>query len=393
MADYSTSVGSADNDVGISDIRSSGAARPLVVIASIASPLLQPQDWIIYKFYLQSLARELLPDERVAKCLRQIIPGKRSADIKLDRPKRAAHYANLITCGRIWQCPVCASKITEKRAQELQTAVARWHEQGGFVALLTFTLRHNIHDDLKTSEQKLKNAFRRFKSGAPFQRMQQRYGWVGSITATEVTHGDNGWHPHLHGLAFFEPLSSDSWAQFKRSAKARWLTVLDAEGAAATWTHGLDIREGDGAVADYVAKFGKLPTGITWTIERELTKAPVKRAHADGMTPFQMLEAYGDGDKRAGQLFQEYVRVFKGRAQLTWSRGLRELLGLGEEAADEALAELLPDELELLISFLPAQWHAILRLPRDIRAELLVIAGRGNLSDLQGFLRFWGISV
>ncbi len=270
-------------------------------------------------------------------------------------------------------------------------AVTKWHAQGGFVALLTFTLRHNIDDRLADLQKALRNAYRRFKSGKGFQTLSGRYNWMGCVTAMEVTYGQNGWHPHLHVLVFFDPLASATWSQFKEVAKARWLTVLEAEGAAATWEHGLDIREADADVHDYLAKFGKLPTGTTWTIERELTKAPAKRAHPDGMTPFQMLERYGDGDERAGRLFQEYVRVFKRHNQLTWSRGFRDELGLGAEAADEDLAVMLPDEMELLASLSRDQWRAILRLSHDIRGELLVIAGRGSLSDLAGFLRFWRV--
>lgn len=369
-----------------------GAQRPLVTIAKIASPPpFSPQDALIHRFYLQSLARELLPTERVSQCLRAIVPGQRTVDVMVDRKTSTAHYKNLITCGRVWQCPVCASKITEKRADELLAAVTKWQAQGGFVALLTFTLRHNKYDRLVDLLKALRKAHSRFKSGAPFQRLRERYNWVGSVSALEVTYGENGWHPHLHELVFFEPLASSTWHEFTPAAKARWLTVLAAEGATATYEHGLDVRDADTDVYDYVAKFGKLPSGTTWTVERELAKAPVKRAHQNGMTPFQMLEAYGDGDQDAGRLFQEYAAVFKGRNQLVWSRGLRALLEMDEEAADEELAELLPDEVELLASLSRDQWRSILRMHRDIRAELLLIAGHGRLDDLEAFLQFYQI--
>ena len=34
--------------------------------------------------------------------------------------------------------------------------------------------------------------------------MVKALGYHGRITATEVTYGDNGWHPHFHILMFFD---------------------------------------------------------------------------------------------------------------------------------------------------------------------------------------------
>ena len=44
------------------------------------------------------------------------------------------------------------------------------------------------------------------------------------------------------------------------------------------------------------------------------------------------------GDTLASELFVEYAKTFKGRRQLVWSRGLKELAGI-KERSDERLAE------------------------------------------------------
>lgn len=373
---------------GLYTLPDDGAKRPLVLTTELASPPpSQPQqphkrlNSTAYKFYLQSLARDLLGG-RVGWCLRRRQAGGRTVDL-VKSAAGGVRYKNLITCGRLWQCPVCAAKITERRADELRQGVTRWHEGGGFVALLTFTLRHNEHDRLTDLEKALRNAYRRFKSGAPFQRLAERFNWRGSVTALEVTYGANGWHPHLHVLAFFEPVAASTWRSFEAAAKTRWLSVLAAEGATATYEHGLDIRDADSEVYEYLSKWGKLPTGTGWTLDREVAKSPVKQGHADGLTPWQLLEAYGAGDERAGRLFQEYNAAFRGKAQLVWSRGLRAELGLTEdEPTDEALAaEDVTAEDVILASFTTEQWFDVLQVDRQrrgFRGELLEAARLGT---------------
>lgn len=385
--------------------RQSEASRPyLVYIAKFASPSNSDavqkaqksnaiDDAILRRFYLQSLARDLLPGERVTKCLRQIVPGQQSVEVVADLDKNTAHYRNLLTCGRLWFCPVCASKITERRAGELLQAVTKWTGEAGFVALLTFTLRHNAGDELLTVLDALRSAHRRFKVGKSFKLFRDRFAWMGSITALEVTHGEHGWHPHLHELVFFGPLAAERWRAFPDVATSRWLRALAAEGRDATWAHGLDVRDAETDVYDYVAKFGHLPRDSRWTLERELAKAPAKQGRDDGRTPFALLDAFGSGDQDAGLLFQEYARVFKGRRQLVWSRGLRALLDLDSEASDEALAADLPDPLVVLAALSRSEWRSVLALPRDVRGELLVVARRGDAAAVAAFLTQFGVLV
>lgn len=361
-------------------------------IASIASPPpIQVQDAIIQRFYLQSLARELLPSERVAQCLRSIAPNASTVEIVHHPEKHFASYRNLLVCARLWHCPVCATRITELRAAELLKAVTNWTEQGGFVALLTFTVQHNLWHKLSETLPALRDSHRRFKSGAPFQRLSERANWHGSVSALEVTHTENGWHPHIHELVFFETLAAHAWTKFIPDAKARWLTVLAAEGRTATMENGLDIRDAETRIYDYVAKFGRLPADTKWTVERELAKSPVKKAREGGRSPFQLLIDFGNGDMAAGALFQEYARVFKGRNQLNWSRGLRSELGLGKEAADADLMLEAADEYVLLATLDRLQWRAVLALESDVRGELLAVAGSGDKQAVVTFLAGYGV--
>lgn len=366
----------------------------LVNIARIASRTQKrSDDATLQRLYIQCLERKLMPYERIHDCLRKPVPGRRTVDIMVNAEKCSAHYKNLITCGSVWICSVCASRITEQRAADLQKAVTSWHVNGGFVAMLTFTLRHDSSDKLADVLKALRKSYRDFKSGRSWSEFEKMFCWSGSVTALEVTHGQNGWHPHLHALVFFEPMSAHTWREFKSMAKTRWLSSLERSNRDATWEHGLDIRESDQDVYDYIAKFGQEPIDTGWTLEREIAKAAVKQAREGGRTPFQLVMDYGNGDVAAGKLFQEYAAVFKGKNQLVWSRGLRDLLKLGDEPSDEQLAETIPEDHMLLASLNLWQWRQIMALPYDLRGHLLVISASGDKNALAAFLGQIGIDL
>lgn len=372
----------------------SGEVSFLGTIARIVSqPQKRSYESSLQRLYIQCLERKLMPHERIHDCLRKPIPGKRTVDVMLDRQQQTAHYRNLITCGSVWICAVCASRITEQRADELQTAVTKWHTDGGFVGMLTFTLRHSSEDNLVTVLDALRNSYRYFKMGRSWSEFQKMFCWQGSVTALEVTHGESGWHPHLHALVFFDPMGAHDWREFQGMAKTRWLSALERSGRDATWENGLDIRDSDQQVYDYIAKFGREPIESGWTLEREIAKAAVKKARHGGRTPQQLVLDYGDGDAAAGRLFQEYAAAFKGRNQLVWSRGLRSMLQMGEEKTDEELAETLPDNLELFASFNLYQWRRFLALPDDLRGYVLAIASDGDKNALRAFLGQIGIVI
>lgn len=339
------------------------------------------------KFYLQSLARELLPDERVSICLRSIAPHNSAAgvDVVFSPTQQKARFRNLVICGRVWIDPVCSARITEGRRAELSEALAAWP---GTVALATFTLRHAATDRLADLLPAFLRSWRFFVQGKQWQALKSAYGLAGFARSLEVTHGDHGWHPHSHPLLFFSPempicdvdhiTPEMAIAGLAGDFSRRWRRALDHFGHDASWEHGVDIRTADDDVRDYIAKYGHEPIDPGWTIERELTKGPAKIATTPhGRTPFQLLCDYGAGDKQAGVLFQEYAQVFKGRRQLEWSHGFRKRLGLADEKSDDELASapLSPDEL-LLANLTPEQWRIVLR--RDLRADILEQARAGD---------------
>jgi hypothetical protein len=346
---------------------------------------------VIRRFALQSAARDLLPREAVAKCLRAGHPrsdGTWGVDVFYAPAKSAAHLGGLQLCKSVWLCPVCAAKISERRRVELAGALRTWSEQESTeqrrLLLTTFTLQHNRADELSVIFEGLKRARRLLVSGKAAQAFAASYGIVGMIRSLELTYGENGWHPHLHVLYFFDrevPI-----LPFESAIKARWGQCLESAGRYASWAHGVDVRFSDSDIADYIAKWGKEPK---WTPAHEMTKGVAKIGRRGGRTALQLLSDYLDGDAAAGRLWVQYAGALKGERQLFWSRGLRERLGLVAEKTDEEIVEEQEEIAIILASLTLGAWRVV--IANDARGELLEVASTGDRDQVQAFLVQLGV--
>lgn len=342
---------------------------------------------LIERFVLQSVARELMPRERVAVCLRRPVPGRSVVEIYHASRTRSAHYGALQVCGSVWLCACCAAKVSERRRVELHQGVEAWLGEGAEhrLVLATFTIQHRPCDALSAVLRRLKGAREYLLSGAPGMRLRSRYSIAGSIRTLEVTHGKSGWHPHMHVLMFLE---RDGVVEGLRDYLAeRWPKCVASAGGYASRA-GFDMQVSDQQVADYVAKWGRQPT---WTTAHEMTKAVVKKGHQSGRTPTELLLAYAQGDCDAGRLWIQYGCTFKGERQLWWSHGLRERLGLVIEQSDEELAAAHEEDAQLLGLLRLDQWRVV--VANDARAEILQAARSGDWSDVSAVLERLGANV
>jgi len=328
------------------------------------------------RWRLQTVAAKLLPDFRVSNCYRRVKDGGSLVEIRYNAGEKRAFYHGLMTCGSVWTCPVCSAKITEQRREELTQAVREWD---GSLLMVTITLQHSRADKLGSLLHALKDSWRRLKMGRWWLRTRARYGLAHYVSSTEVTYGDNGWHPHIHAL-FFSTLPEHELDKDKLQAEltARYTALLAKHGMYASDFYGIDVRLGDEHAGEYASKYG---------LERELTKSIGKNGRG-GYSPFQLLELYRDGDEQAGARFQEYARVFFGARQLVWSRGARDALGLGDELADEEIAEAdesTADEVTTLVVLTSDEYKRI--VVADIRGEVLEIASSGDAAYLRRYLK------
>ena len=51
------------------------------------------------------------------------------------------HYKGLKICGSVWACPLCASKVQERRRQEVAQAIGWATELGKGCAMVSYTFR------------------------------------------------------------------------------------------------------------------------------------------------------------------------------------------------------------------------------------------------------------
>jgi hypothetical protein len=334
------------------------------------------------RYQLQRVAQEILPEYRVAHCMQT-----RSQDyvgIWQTRYQKC-HYTGVTTCGSIWHCPVCASQIATTRREEVQRAVDAHLAAGGAVAMLAFTVPHGPGEPLEPTIRRLQDALTRVKRGAPWKRFKARVGWMGDIQALEVTHGENGWHPHKHFIVFLErPVAEEEIWQW---LQARWRTMALRAGLPEPHpVFGLDVQVRD-ARTIHGAEAGRYLTKGSWTEADEVTRAPSKTGRKGNFSPRDLLRLAADGDSRARMLFREYAEALHGRQHLIWSQGLKSYFGI----EDQEDADLVEEEEWLMIAGLgPEAWRVIVREQAQFR--VLKIAEQWGRRGVDQWLQERGVS-
>lgn len=304
-------------------------------------------------------------------------------------------YGNLVSCGSTWHCPICSPKITEYRRIELAAAIVEVMKRDGEVVMMTLTYRHSLDLPLGESLDKFYKARSSFTASQAFKDAMRDVGALGRVFSTEVTYGENGWHPHLHLLILCEKKIGGILIRLER-LRDYWAKHVLKVGLGQINEHGFDVQNGDYA-AEYVAKYGREPQEFRWSAAHELTKAPSKVAKGDNLTPFGFLDLMAarasleiagriiEPEGIAG-LFLEYAVRFQGRQQLAWSPGLREKLGLEAERTDEQIADG-DGERDIIGTLTLDEWREVLRL--NARGPLLAIIakhGRDALPRIRAML-------
>ncbi len=335
------------------------------------------------RFELQAVARKVLTGHRITHCLRSMLPGSAAVPVFYSPSTRSAHYGQLMVCGSVWFCPVCASKISERRRGELEQALSWWVGRAGTVLLVTYTVSHGRGDHIGEILDRFLKAQESMTGNRPYKALKAASAVVHSVKALEVTWGaKNGWHPHTHWLLFCDgnvdvpALQAELYKVWKAAAAKQGLTL--------SREHGVKVQNTFGAVADYVSKFGKPKT---WGAEHELSKSHLKKSRDEQRyAPFQLLRWLADtGEWLPSDLFMQYAAFFAGRRQLVWSRGLRAAAGLVEDKTDEQLANEVEEDAIVLALLSVEDWRAVKRL--ELRGQLLEVARTGDAAAVLEFVR------
>lgn len=307
--------------------------------------------------YLQKTGHSLTFHSNVGKCGRTRYQDK---SVALCVGKHgSAFFSGLVRCASVWECPVCMHSIAAGRAEELRTLLEKHRAAGGAAYVVTATGPHDMGDELRPTRRHISRCWQFVQSGAPWKRWKKRIGFFGSVRALEVTHGQSGWHPHLHILILTErKLREQTQKEFLAFVLARWQKAFTRPNKdnghqyrEPTAEHGVTLTESHRD--DYIAKLG---------LADEVVNGTLKKGRHGGRTPLQILHdiTYGVGSeleqRRSVQLWLEYASEMFGARQLTWSKGLREAYDIPEQTELELASSEETESHEKLHHFANDDW-------------------------------------
>lgn len=339
---------------------------------------------------LRSLLRQpgvsALP--RPAKCG---MPIGGSSVAVMRGPDGTAHMSGLETCGSIWSCTTCAAKIRNHRSEEIARGLANHIKAGGGAVMVTLTLPHDAGDALRKTVELVSDGFRAVNAGRAYAEDRTAFGILGHIRAFEVTHGVNGWHPHLHVIVCVDRPATRNFAE---SLQARWQARWDGWLRRMGWRASLDgigvrvdrVRRDADAVGHYVAKLQE-GDKLDRSVGNETARADLKSGRGGSRVPFEILADFGsDGTVDDLDLWHEYQLATKGRSAIRWSKGLRALLlADDEELTDEEIAAAEVGGVEIA-RLTPSLYRAIAGRPYG-EACLHVAAEQGGIAGIVRFVR------
>ena len=296
---------------------------------------------------------------------------------------KRAFYTGLSTCGNVWTCPVCSAKIQERRRVEISQGMDWGYANFKKCVMVTTTIPHKITDPLPDLLTKYADALRFLRSGREWQACKKKIGFVGLIRSLELTVGKNGWHPHTHELWFVDP-SCDA-EELQNLILKRWENaciktgLLTPDKIEAFREHAVNFKD-NATNSEYLQKFDD---GKAWGVDREMAKSSSKSS-VFGCHPFELLCEYAGGlsdlsQEIRGDMFIDYAMAMKGKRQLYWSKGLKELVGITDKTDEQICEE--PDEIAILLGQItPKRWKLV--LDEFAEAEILYRAETGGWKDV-----------
>ncbi|OCP42271.1 hypothetical protein AKH06_18080 [Vibrio parahaemolyticus] len=353
---------------------------------------------------------------KTAKCKHVLIAD--GVDVLKSKEHSKAFYKGLTVCGRIWTCPVCSALIQERRRHEVSAAMDYFYAQPNKqAAMVTLTFSHSFGDDLSTLLAQQSKALTKLRSGKAWEKFKAVFGFEGLIRSLELTFGDNGYHPHTHELWFID----------KRINRARLNAYLDAKYRAKKHHARRDELKAMtpqkcfialllerweaccakvGLLGDKVDVFRKRAVDVKfnaknsdylakqdssshWGADREIAKASTKQGRKKGMHPFMFLQKYEEtGDTIWAYRWLEYTKAMHLKAQMYWSAGLKELVGIADKD-DEEIAVEMDDQADHVAKLNKQQWRKVANNGKawlildvaEVATEKAVLAVVDNLPD------------
>lgn len=249
-------------------------------------------------YELRAALRPLAVSRRVALCARHTWTDPTLTVHERADGSRTASWHGVISCERAHSCPVCAQKRAARRAADVVGLVAGL---GGRWQMVTLTVPHHAGEPLALVLDRLHRAWRGVRT-----HRATRGAWEARVTASvravEVTHGPNGWHPHIHVL-----WRSEEWTGGEREAlEAAWCAATGAvPGVGVVWSRPLEPGADGAAVAGYVSKAGLEVAGVAKDCTPEGAPAP--------RSVWTLAARAAAGDAPSVERWREYQRAMARR--------------------------------------------------------------------------------
>lgn len=368
------------------------------------------------RYALREVVRSVSNLSRLRACGCARISANGPVQIRL--ADGVAHYTNLQHCASPHSCPVCAAMIRQSRAEEIERALTvlfsqplhmgdgklcRIEDRGaarlGAAEFLTLTLPHDQGDGLRDLLETVSLAWRRVLGGRGWQQDREEYGIIGTIRSLECTQGKNGWHPHLHVLLLTaRPLEDTERRDLLESMYRRWADTVERRGYRRPHRNlcQMDPVRSVGDVSKYITKLSLVEEQETGKLRRvglEMARHDLKQGRESGSrgragdrhrSPFQILADLRDqGEASDLDLWHEWESESKGTRTITWSRGLKALLLVGEVSDEEIVAEEVGGTTVYEVG--PDTWSLVVRTGADLM--LLWAAEEGGRDTVEAFLR------
>lgn len=276
---------------------------------------------------------------RIRFCHAHKAYGQDAITIKLsgnDVHNPNASYGGLQTCGSVWACPVCASRIAVEKGHEILKAL-EWSKRENLVpVMIALTARHHAGMQLAWFKDLFKGAWQMFSSGRRWRFFKKKYGIRHYIVNREVTRGDAGWHYHMHLLLFldFGALKSAAADSLQADLETFWIDCLQKHGLEGLPEIALKVSSHGNVGQNYLTKIGITINEKDGKLEYEMTSSDTKK----GQSIWDILRHSYYGDETASALYIEFVEAMQDTNFITFSHGLADLLENIELPEDESIA-------------------------------------------------------
>lgn len=348
-------------------------------------------------FALLSVARELLPQERIKICYRYKVP-QRDVEIWHNTEKSNAYYTGLMKCGMSWICPLCSARLSEQRRQQIREALDN-SQQTYIPVMVTYTARHDARTPLKSLLERMIEAYASMRRSRLWKTYKEEYMVQGEVRTVEITHGQSGWHPHFHTLMFLSiemlkiigdendyQLQQRIYAPLEAHLTAVWIHELRRHGLEGMVGPALRVTGEHATLDDYLTKQGSSMPNLAqkWGVAEELTKSNRKKSRDGNYNVWDLLLLAFVCGEPYGRLFREYYYATKGKSAMQWTPGMLAKLKVLQSTDENALTIEPETGDDLLLRLTSDQWRVI--LSANAEGRLLDECATGDYERMARFL-------